>query len=271
MRDNAVIILATNNFNMINKFLKLFGLKLIISKNWRVLSEFEKMREPFKVLKIVKKNSMLSDIRLINIKEVVEYVERLKFRGAYVECGVWKGGSVGYAAYQLRKLNWILPIHLFDVFDDICEPDADIDGERAIRDVGGRENAKGRLRPIKGVYSNKGGHGKEVEVQNLLSGDIIKYPERFVNIHKGWFQDTLPSVSSLIGPISILRLDGDWYSSTKVCLENLYQFVEKGGVIIIDDYGCYDGCKKAVDEFLEKNGLNPFLIKVDDECIFFVK
>lgn len=74
-----------------------------------------------------------------------------------------------------------------------------------------------------------------------------------------------------IKKISILRLDGDWYSSTKVCLEHLYPLVSIGGVVIIDDYDAYDGCKKAVDEYLLSIGVSPFLIKVDDECVFFIK
>lgn len=257
---------------IINNLFGLFGLSLRKTKNWRLLSEFEKFDEPSSVIDIIKKNTMLvNDLRLVNIKEAVNYVVNSKIQGAYVECGVWKGGSAAYAAYCLKKHNRLSPIHLFDIFDNICEPDALVDGDRAIKDVGGIDNAKGRLRPIEGVYDHMGGYGKDIEVLNLLIGDVINYPETQVNIHKGWFQDTLPNVSSLIGPISILRLDGDWYSSTKVCLENLYQFVEKGGVIIIDDYGCYEGCKKAVDEFLNNIGQTPFLIKVDDECVYFVK
>lgn len=213
---------------------------------------------------------LVNELRLINIKEVVNYVVNSKIQGAYVECGVWKGGSAAYAAYCLKKHNRISPIHLFDVFDNICEPDALVDGDRSIKDVGGIDNAKGRLIPIAGVYDQMGGYGKDIEVKNLLTGDLINYPESSVNIYKGWFQDTLPKVSSMIGSISILRLDGDWYSSTKVCLENPYQFVEKGGIIIIDDYDCYEGCKKAVDEFLAKIEQFPYLIKVDNECVFFL-
>lgn len=257
---------------IINSFLSLFGLSLIRAKNWRILSEFEKFDEPSYVINIIKKNTMLANhLRLINIKEAVNYVSNNKIQGAYVECGVWKGGSAAYAAYCFKKMKSISPIHLFDVFDDICEPDALVDGDRAIRDVGGIKNAQGRLKSIEGAYDSMGGHGNDIEVRNLLSGNVIDYPDEYINIHKGWFQDTLPIVSSLIGPISILRLDGDWYSSTKVCLENLFQYVEKGGVIIIDDYGCYEGCKKAVDEFLAKIEQTPYLIKVDDECVFFIK
>ena len=68
-----------------------------------------------------------------------------------------------------------------------------------------------------------------------------------------------------------MRLDGDWYASTKVCLDNLYQLVIPGGVIIVDDYGAYDGCRIAVDEFIKENRITPFINFVDNECIYWVK
>jgi O-methyltransferase len=68
-----------------------------------------------------------------------------------------------------------------------------------------------------------------------------------------------------------LRLDGDWYASTKICLDHLYDKVLKGGFIIVDDYGAYEGCKKAVDEFLARRALDVRLQKVGSELRFFVK
>lgn len=74
-----------------------------------------------------------------------------------------------------------------------------------------------------------------------------------------------------IQQISLQRLDDDWYASTKVGLETLYEKAKIGGVVIIDDYGYYDGCTKAVDEFLLKINFKKFLIKVDDYCIYWIK
>ena len=108
-----------------------------------------------------------------------------------------------------------------------------------------------------------------LEVQNLF--DAINYQSGSVNFHVGWFQDTVPIASDKIESISLLRLDGDWYESTKVCLENLYDLVTEGGVIIVDDYGAYEGCKKAVDEFLLSRKLSPYLNEIDKEAIFWVK
>jgi hypothetical protein len=71
---------------------------------------------------------------------------------------------------------------------------------------------------------------------------------------KGWFQDTLPVTRAKIGPIAVLRLDGDWYESTKVCFENLFDQVSNNGFVILDDYFSCFGCKKATDEFLAARG-----------------
>lgn len=244
---------------------------MIVSKDkWRSRNNFEVLNIPVSVKEHVLSNSMLNEFRLINIITVSDYIISNNIAGDFIECGVWKGGSVALMAHFLKTKSDIRNIHLFDCFDDICQPDLNIDGERAIREVGGVENAKGELKPIKGLYDYKGGSGNEVNVKSLLV-DKIGYSPDHVIIHKGWFQDTVPEAKNNIEQIALLRLDGDWYASTKVCLENLYEKVVIGGVIIVDDYGCYEGCKKAVDEFLFQNNIKPFLIKVDDECIYWIK
>lgn len=71
--------------------------------------------------------------------------------------------------------------------------------------------------------------------------------------------------------IAILRLDGDWYASTQICLEHLYDLVVPSGFVIVDDYGTYDGCRKAVDEFIAARGLTIHLEPVDSECHCWIK
>jgi hypothetical protein len=68
---------------------------------------------------------------------------------------------------------------------------------------------------------------------------------------QGWFSETVPGYN-FNEPIAVLRLDGDWYESTMVCLEHLYPLVVKGGLIVIDDYYMWDGCARAVHEYLGK-------------------
>ncbi|MCF6351474.1 MAG: TylF/MycF family methyltransferase [Cyclobacteriaceae bacterium] len=251
--------------NMIKRsLLKLFSLfgYSVIRKQDRNLG-----LEP-RIEKEVLDHTMVTLPALRNIIETTQYILDNAIGGSFVECGVWKGGSVALMAYVLKKGSDYRPIHLFDAFDDICEPDAAVDGERAILEVGGKHNATGKLNALKGIYDVKGGHGDELKVQNLLTNSI-GYPLEKLVFHKGWFQDTVPM--NTIDKIALLRLDGDWYASTKVCLEHLYDKVVDGGVIIIDDYYTYEGCSKAVNEFWNLKKFKPFTIKVSNDCLFWIK
>jgi O-methyltransferase len=256
--------------NSINALLNKIGLKIISTNNWRPKHEYEKIDLTNPIITEIRKNTMLKEWRLSNIKEVTEYLVSHNIKGDFVECGVWKGGSVALMAHYLKEMSQERTLRLFDAFDDICEPDAKVDGERAIKEVGGVENAKGQLKAVSGFYKKKGGSGNEEEVLKLLI-QTVGYKKELVHLHKGWFQDTLPLVSKEIKKIALLRLDGDWYASTKVCLDYLYDKVVPGGVIIVDDYGAYEGCKKAVDEFLYFKNIKPYKIKVDNECVYWVK
>lgn len=193
-----------------------------------------------------------------------------------MECGVWKGGSVGLMVlanlkYSKKKRH----IHMFDIFDDICEPDPSVDGDIAIKQIAklagvSPDSFKGRLQSVKGAYDSHGGHGT-VEVVKELMEDKIGYDKEFLHYYKGWFQETIPNAVGDIREIAILRLDGDWYASTKVCLNFLYDKVVPGGFVIIDDYGTYEGCRKAVDEFREKQGIQNFLNHVNQDCRYWIK
>ncbi len=92
-----------------------------------------------------------------------------------------------------------------------------------------------------------------------------------MHLVKGWFQDTLSKSKRDIGPIAILRVDGDFYESTKVVFEELYDQVVSGGFIIVDDYGAFQGCRKATDEFLENRRANVHIVYVENSIRYFVK
>ncbi|MEO9145234.1 MAG: TylF/MycF/NovP-related O-methyltransferase [Ginsengibacter sp.] len=238
---------------------------------------FDYAEEGFKAVQLSKEFSMLAPINLFTLYEQAVYCEKKNIEGSFVECGVWKGGAIGIMAKaNLDFGKTRREIHLFDAFDDICPPDAKIDGEKAVKDakeIMGLENEKemkGQLDSVKGAYDKLGGHGT-IEICNKLLVDIIKYPVTKINYHKGWFQDTIPITKNTITDIAILRLDGDWYDSIKICLENLYDKVTKGGLVVIDDYGYYEGCTKAVDDFLERRGVKTFLSYSRVGCRYFVK
>ena len=220
----------------------------------------------------VRPHTMVAYASLVSLWQQIRFCEEAGIAGDYVECGVWKGGSVALMALaNLAYGDSRRRLHLFDAFDDICEPDPEVDGARALAEVSrfaGREKASlsGQLAPVKGFYDHMGGAGQLGEVKRLMEHEVGYDPAHLV-YHKGWFQDTLPVAE--IDRIAVLRLDGDWYASTKVCLEHLYDKVVPGGFVIIDDYGCYDGCRKAVDEFIA--GRRLFLNHVNKDCRYWIK
>jgi hypothetical protein len=270
----------------LNSYLKK-SVKYLISKaGFKIIRKSEKKKynldytnEIGLYLPMVQPYSMLSFIKLAVLYEQAVHCEKNDIEGAFVECGVWKGGAVGMMALaNLKHGIHNRSLYLFDAFDDICEPNMDIDGKTAIEDIEtllGRKvnNLHGNLEPIKGIYDSRGGHGTIETCKNLLV-NTIGYPDSKIHFCKGWFEETMHSYAKDINKIAILRLDADWYSSTKVCLDVLYPKVSNGGIIIIDDYGRYDGCKKAVDEFCQANGIKPFLNYSNyegGECRYFFK
>lgn len=225
----------------------------------------------------VRPYTMLSEARLVTLYRQVQHLDRRGVKGALVECGTWKGGAVGMMALANRDAGGpARDLHLFDAFDDICEPDPAVDGQRIVDEVRtylGVTDIAGRLQPLKGAYANVGGHGTIDEARHLLV-DVIRHDPAKVHFHEGWFQDTVPVDAAGIGDIALLRLDGDLYASIKVCLEHLYPRVVPGGFVVIDDYGYYDGCTRAVDEFIASNGLDAYLHPADHvpQChVYWIK
>ena len=219
-------------------------------------------------IRTVRPFTMLSDIRLQSIHDQVWHLQTKEIPGALVECGVWRGGSAGMAALAvLAQGGTIRHLHLFDTFAGIPEPDAAVDGERAVREADSwGVKPLGRLVANPQFYANQGRQTGLLEDSEGLLGSTIGYPMDYVHYYKGFFQDTVAQGTGQIGPIAFLHLDGDWYESTRVCLEHLYDLVVPGGLIAIDDYGAYEGCKRAVDEFVQKRGLKVYLHSVDDEA-----
>lgn len=228
---------------------------------------FELEDEATAAIERVRTHTMLSKRRLVTLYQQVAYCERNLVPGAFVECGVWKGGGMGMMALaNLQTGRARRDLHLFDAFQEICEPDAAIDGEQALREsrpfMKDAAEGSGERRPMVGIYDALGGPGTLAENRQLLE-QAIGYPAERVHYYVGWFQDTIPAEHAAIGPIAILRLDGDWYASTKICLDYLYDQVVPGGIVIIDDYGVYEGCRRAVDEFFASRNMKPYLHNID--------
>lgn len=204
--------------------------------------------------------TMVPYLRLTNTYNLARLVEKKKIKGAFVECGVWKGGCSAITAFVAEKAKSNRKIWLFDSFEGMPEATNLDVGEEAKRLSKNRFG--GELEPI-------GTNVATIEDCEKILFNRLHLNRDNIVFKKGWFQDTLPTAKQEIGNIAILRIDADWYESTKCCLENLYDNVVLGGYVVIDDYGYYPGCKRAVDEFIK--GKNIKINKIDGIGIFFQK
>ncbi len=209
----------------------------------------------------VRPYTQLRFARLNNVYTLSQNIEKNNIAGAFVECGTWKGGCSAIMAYVAQKNNSKREVWLFDSFEGMPEATHE-DGEEA-RTLA-RNNYGGKLQPV-GTNIASISDVEEIFFKKLhLSRENVQ-------IKKGWFQNTIPQMKKRVGPIAILRLDGDWYESTTVCLQNLYDSVVHGGYVIIDDYGHLPGCKNAVDKFLKERNIDVTLEKIDYTGRFFRK
>jgi hypothetical protein len=218
---------------------------------------FEKQRLYWRVLPY----TMSSYERLNNAYELACAVERDGVPGALVECGVFKGGCAAVMGYVARRAGAGRALWLFDSFEGLPEPTA-ADGAEAA--AYSRARASGKLDAVGRCV------GPLADVRRILF-ETLRLDERRVLIRQGWFQQTLPAARAEIGPIALLRLDGDWYESTRCCLEQLYDAVVPGGYVILDDYYCWEGCRKAFDEFAAGRGLAVDLVRIDEAGAWFRK
>lgn len=214
----------------------------------------------YSLFRTVRPYTMVNRFKLRNIWQLANAVENMGLRGAFVECGVWRGGASALMAYAAKvsgssRLTW-----LFDSFEGLPEPSAR-DG-RAAREYA-HDRAGGELASIGECVAS------ENDVGEIMS--TLGIPPSSVRIIKGWFQDTLPRSAAEIGPIALLRLDGDWYESTRLCLEVLFDSVEPGGYVVLDDYDFWQGSRAAVEEFFSERGLHPDLKRIFRGGRYFAK
>lgn len=208
-----------------------------------------------KVLQVVRPFTMTPPQVTLNAMRAVEFIEKHAIPGAVVECGVWRGGVSMAMMIQLNRLKAVRPFFMYDTFDGMSEPTADDvspTGEAATKLLA--EHSKDETNhywafaPIDRVRRNV---------------EAVGYPKDQVRMVQGKVEDTIPGV--IPDRIALLRLDTDWYESTKHELEHLYDRLVPGGIMILDDYGFWQGARKAVDEYFEKVGRKPQLNVVHDQ------
>jgi len=208
--------------------------------------------EQVRILEAVRPFTMTNDDRLLAVIGAVEYVVKHDIPGDIVECGVWRGGSMMAAAKTLlQRGSRERTLHLFDTFEGM-PPAQDIDktyrGESAaaLLAQADREDFIWAVAGIEDVRRNV---------------DSTGYPKERIVYVKGNVEDTIPG--SAPDTIAILRLDTDWYESTRHELTHLYPRLSRGGVLIIDDYGHWQGARRAVDEYLAGVGEPLLLNRID--------
>ena len=237
----------------------------LISYIYYVLIRDSKNVKRIKTIYLIRPYSMVGRTGLLATYDIATGIERDNLDGCFVECGVARGGCSALMAiiaseHKSNRNTW-----LFDSFEGLPAPTIKDEYQEPIEPIVYKPKDKSANLVSSGYCL-----GTYDEVEELLFSKL-SLNRNNVFMVKGWFQDTLPKYKDKIGAISLLRIDGDWYESTKCCLENLYDNVITGGHIIIDDYGSVIGCKKAADEFLKNGNLNVNLTFDNRGGCYFVK
>jgi O-methyltransferase len=234
--------------------LKSFIKKYLKKKSQKITQVSDITQEEWEYIDRVLPYTMTNEERLVTLLRACKYVLENDIDGSFVECGVWKGGSSLLIANFLNNNNANnRKLYMYDTFEGMSAPtenDVQYDGQFA-----GDMLKRGEVI----CYSSFD------EVVNTMRNSAFTNYEMI----KGKVEDTIPN--TLPQKIALLRLDTDWYESTKHELVHLFPLVEKGGIVIIDDYGWWEGAKKAVDEYILENNIKIFLSRVDYTCRVAVK
>ncbi len=201
----------------------------------------------------VKPYTMTSVERVVALCQSVAYLENRSIPGAIVECGVWKGGSSMASALALLALDSTQrQLYLYDTFDGMTEPaNVDVDWQgRSARELLRQPTAEGDMTRAKCSLADV----KQAMMQT-------RYPWEKMVFVTGAVEATIPKY--LPDQIALLRLDTDWYESTYHELEHLYPRLVEGGILIVDDYGHWQGTRQAVDDYFRKLGLDAELRTID--------
>jgi Macrocin-O-methyltransferase (TylF) len=208
----------------------------LLMRGWDAVSPSQFSR----LYRCIRTRTMCSNARLRGLFHGVRYVIQNRIPGDFVECGCALGGSAALMALTLRGVGASRDLWLFDTFEGLPAPTSqDPDFEIANLFTG---SCLGTIDEVRHLFEE------------------LHLSER-VQLIKGLFQDTLPTAP--VFEIALLHVDGDWYESVKTCLDNFYDRVVPGGIIQFDDYGYWEGARKAVDEFLDSRKIRAPLTRVD--------
>jgi O-methyltransferase len=231
----------------INYPLGLLGLKIVRKNKWRLANttDIEYDAAFMEIYTKVKPFTLVEIERCYALYQSVQYIVSNNIPGDFVECGVWKGGSAMLMVYVLQQLGISdRKIYLYDTFEGMTKP-GDMDGPNEKKEWESNRVTDSLntmcYSPIEEVKVNLGSTG---------------YPSQKLVFIKGKVEETIPAEMPRV--ISLLRLDTDWYESTKHELVHLYPLVSDNGVLLIDDYGAWQGARTAANEYFSTK--NPFFM-----------
>jgi O-methyltransferase len=205
------------------------------------------------ILRVKPTYTMVTSKNLISLYNIVQKADALDLPGDIVECGVWNGGSsalMGVAHRDGKTPKPARAMWLFDSFQGLPPPSA-------------KDGAAEQKHYFEGL--NKGAMDNVQKIFRRLHVALDN-----VHIVPGWFNQTLPN--ALINNIAVLHIDADWYDSVKIVLDTLYDRVVPGGFIILDDYGYWEGCERALNDYFVEHAIKNVVIQRADHIgAFFQK
>ena len=221
--------------DIIKKIIRIFGYKLISAKDHEIetINKYNK-----KLIKDFSQYTMCSDVKILSLIQAFEYIHKFKIPGDFVECGIYTGGNIMLLKELLKKYKLKKKIYGYDTFSGMTNAsihDVKIDGTNALKK--------------QSIEKNWVSYSLENVKKNFKKKNLSLKNVKFI---KGKVEKTLKISKNLPKRISLLRLDTDFYKSTKAELKYLFPLLSKGGVLIVDDYGSWLGSKKAVDEYFLK-------------------
>jgi len=233
--------------NLIRYILRIFDIEL--SKIKEETFPVELSPSEIQILKTVQPFTMTSLARLSTLAIATKYINTNNISGDLVECGVWAGGSIAAAINIDRLFNHDREYWLYDTFDGMTKPSINDSKEaHSGYEMNLSENGKSTWCSVSESQVKENLKGLNIDLQNchFVPGDVATT-----------LKQTKPT------SIALLRLDTDWYESTKVELQELWPLLSVGGILILDDYGYWQGARSAVEEYFNDMNIQPLLIPID--------
>ena len=246
---------------IVKNILPYYVVKSVQDKNRKKKYPIELTEDEKKLIDYVVENNLtrVSRERLFATLMSCKYVLQNNLDGDFVECGVWRGGNSIIAAGIFKMYNSCKKIYLYDTFQGMTAP-TEVDtllreGSRSASEILNATELKKNKKWTKNIWCYASIDDVKTNFSNI---DLLSENVKFIQ------GDILQTLEKKIpDKISVLRLDTDWYESTKKEMDVLYEKIVPNGVLMIDDYGYWAGSKKAVDEYFDKNNNRPFLQFID--------